>query len=175
MVLEELEQAVARGEIVRLAASEWARMQTAFVLTVEHHPIIIVGAGVAGCAAAMESQRLGVSPMLLDRVGRAGGLIVNARRVEGQLGLGACREIRFCLPEPAPAPDSAPGLARKRERLFRAREREREREWESSHFSDRLLEASLDGPAYVSRLSAQLASAGLVVRHAFANNLRRAA
>ena len=49
--------------------------------------IVIVGAGPAGCAAAVQCKRLGVEPRLLDRTGRAGGLIANAHRVENYPGL----------------------------------------------------------------------------------------
>ncbi|MDJ0764380.1 MAG: NAD(P)/FAD-dependent oxidoreductase [Myxococcota bacterium] len=44
--------------------------------------IIIVGAGPAGCAAAVQCCRLGVSPCLLDRTGQAGGLTRNAFMIE---------------------------------------------------------------------------------------------
>ena len=49
--------------------------------------IVIVGAGPAGCAAAVQCKRLGVEPRLLDRTGRAGGLIANAHHVENYPGL----------------------------------------------------------------------------------------
>jgi thioredoxin reductase (NADPH) len=49
--------------------------------------IVIIGAGPAGCAAAVQCKRLGVEPRLLDRTGRAGGLIANAHRVENYPGL----------------------------------------------------------------------------------------
>ena len=50
-------------------------------------PIIIVGAGPGGCAAAVQCVRLGVRPLLLDRTGRPGGLLGNAWSVENYPGL----------------------------------------------------------------------------------------
>jgi thioredoxin reductase len=44
--------------------------------------IVIVGAGPAGCAAAVQCERLGIRPLLLDESGAAGGLAVNAFRIE---------------------------------------------------------------------------------------------
>lgn len=44
--------------------------------------VAVVGAGPAGCSAAVQCTRLGVAPLLLDRAGRAGGLVENAGRVE---------------------------------------------------------------------------------------------
>lgn len=49
--------------------------------------LAIVGAGPAGCAAAVQATRLGVRPLLLDREGRAGGLLTNARELENYPGL----------------------------------------------------------------------------------------
>lgn len=49
--------------------------------------IIIVGAGPAGCAAAVQCARLGVKPLLLDSSGKAGGLVANAFLVENYPGL----------------------------------------------------------------------------------------
>jgi thioredoxin reductase (NADPH) len=49
--------------------------------------VAIVGAGPAGAACAVQCQRLGVPPLLLDRTGRAGGLIENAHCVENYPGL----------------------------------------------------------------------------------------
>jgi thioredoxin reductase (NADPH) len=49
--------------------------------------IAIVGAGPAGCSAAVQSMRLGVRPLLLDRTGEAGGLIENAYLVENYPGV----------------------------------------------------------------------------------------
>jgi thioredoxin reductase (NADPH) len=48
------------------------------------HPIevAVVGAGPAGCAAAVQCRRLGLEVALLDRTGGAGGLVANAFRVE---------------------------------------------------------------------------------------------
>jgi len=51
------------------------------------HDIVIVGAGPAGCAAAVQCVRLGVAPRLLDRTGEAGGLVANGFRVENYPGL----------------------------------------------------------------------------------------
>ncbi len=48
--------------------------------------LLVVGAGPAGCAAAVQFKRLGGSPVLLDRSGVAGGLISNAFRVENYPG-----------------------------------------------------------------------------------------
>ncbi len=49
--------------------------------------LLIVGAGPAGCAAAVQARRLGLSPRLLDRTGRAGGLVEQAWQVENYPGL----------------------------------------------------------------------------------------
>ena len=49
--------------------------------------IVIVGAGPAGCAAAVQCARLGVKPLLLDQSGKAGGLVANAFLVENYPGL----------------------------------------------------------------------------------------
>jgi len=49
--------------------------------------IVIVGAGPAGCAAAVQCARLGVRPLLLDSSGKAGGLVANAFLVENYPGL----------------------------------------------------------------------------------------
>ena len=49
--------------------------------------IIIIGAGPAGCAAAVQCKRLGITPLLLDRTGEAGGLIENAFYMENYPGL----------------------------------------------------------------------------------------
>ncbi len=62
--------------------------------------IAIVGAGPAGCAAAVQCRRRGVTPLLLDRTGEPGGLIVNAWRIENYPGL-----------EPVDGPAFAAGLA----------------------------------------------------------------
>lgn len=51
--------------------------------------IAVVGAGPAGCAAAVQCARLGVRPTLFDRRGEAGGLIGNARSIENYPGLEA--------------------------------------------------------------------------------------
>ena len=49
--------------------------------------MVIIGAGPAGCAAAVQSVRLGIQPRLFDQQGRAGGLICNAFRIENYPGL----------------------------------------------------------------------------------------
>lgn len=49
--------------------------------------IVVVGAGPAGCAAAVQCKRLGETPLLLDRTGRAGGLLANACSIENYPGL----------------------------------------------------------------------------------------
>ena len=49
--------------------------------------IVIIGAGPAGCAAAVQCARLGVMPLLIDRTGRPGGLVVNAFSVENYPGI----------------------------------------------------------------------------------------
>jgi thioredoxin reductase (NADPH) len=50
-------------------------------------PIVIIGAGPAGSAAAVQCERLGVPALLLDRSGEAGGLVVNGYSVENYPGL----------------------------------------------------------------------------------------
>lgn len=52
-----------------------------------HHPIVIIGAGPAGVACAVQCKRLGIEPLLLDRSGECGGLVQNAWRVENYPGL----------------------------------------------------------------------------------------
>lgn len=49
--------------------------------------LVVVGAGPAGCAAAVQCRRLGVTPLLLDEMGIAGGLLANAHRIENYPGL----------------------------------------------------------------------------------------
>lgn len=49
--------------------------------------VAVVGAGPAGCAAAVQCARLGLAPRLLDASGRAGGLAANAFRIENYPGL----------------------------------------------------------------------------------------
>lgn len=49
----------------------------------------IIGAGPAGCAAAVQCRRLGLDIRLLDKSGRAGGLIREARLIENYPGLSA--------------------------------------------------------------------------------------
>lgn len=47
----------------------------------------MIGAGPAGCSAAVQCARLGVAPLLLDSTGVAGGLIANGFVVENYPGL----------------------------------------------------------------------------------------
>lgn len=49
--------------------------------------VVIVGAGPAGTAAAIQCHRLGFTPLLLDRAGLAGGLAENAYSIENYPGL----------------------------------------------------------------------------------------
>jgi len=49
--------------------------------------IVIIGAGPAGVSAAVQCQRLGRSPLLLDRDGRAGGLALDAFSIENYPGI----------------------------------------------------------------------------------------
>lgn len=46
------------------------------------HEIVIVGAGIAGLAAAWELRQRGITPLILEQSGRAGGVIVS-ERVDG--------------------------------------------------------------------------------------------
>ena len=43
--------------------------------------IAIIGAGPAGTAAAVQLEHYGISPLLLDKKGKAGGLIENAHAI----------------------------------------------------------------------------------------------
>jgi len=54
---------------------------------VRSEAIVIIGAGPAGCAAAVQCVRLGVMPRLIDRNGRPGGLLLNAWSVENYPGI----------------------------------------------------------------------------------------
>ena len=49
--------------------------------------LAVIGAGPAGCAAAVQAVRMGMSVALLDRTGRAGGLVRNAYCIENWPGL----------------------------------------------------------------------------------------
>jgi thioredoxin reductase (NADPH) len=49
--------------------------------------LIVIGAGPAGCAAAVQGRRLGLEVRLWDESGRAGGLIRQAHRVENYPGI----------------------------------------------------------------------------------------
>lgn len=55
----------------------------------------IIGAGPAGCAAAVQCRRLGLDVRLLDTTGRAGGLIREARLIENYPGLSAIPGSEF--------------------------------------------------------------------------------
>ncbi|MCD4846570.1 MAG: NAD(P)/FAD-dependent oxidoreductase [Candidatus Aegiribacteria sp.] len=55
----------------------------------------IIGAGPAGCAAAVQCRRLGLDLRLLDTTGRAGGLIREARLIENYPGLSAIPGSEF--------------------------------------------------------------------------------
>ena len=57
--------------------------------------VIVVGAGPAGVAAAVQCLRLGIAPRILDRSGDAGGLVENAFSVENYPGI----EKPLCGPE----------------------------------------------------------------------------
>lgn len=59
------------------------------------HPIVIVGAGPAGCSAAIQCKRLGISPILLDQTGRSGGLLANAFRIENYPGTSPISGMQF--------------------------------------------------------------------------------
>jgi len=63
--------------------------------------VAIVGAGPAGCAAAVQCARLGADVLLMDATGRAGGLVRNGFLVENYPGTGG--------------PISGEGLARRLE------------------------------------------------------------
>ena len=56
---------------------------------------VIIGAGPAGCAAAVQCRRLGLDVRLLDTAGRAGGLIREARLIENYPGLSAIPGSEF--------------------------------------------------------------------------------
>ena len=56
---------------------------------------VIIGAGPAGCAAAVQCRRLGLDVRLLDTTGRAGGLIREARLIENYPGLEAVPGSEF--------------------------------------------------------------------------------
>jgi thioredoxin reductase (NADPH) len=54
---------------------------------VQGEQIIIIGAGPAGAAAAIQCRRLGVMPRLLDSAGTAGGLAENAHCIDNYPGM----------------------------------------------------------------------------------------
>jgi thioredoxin reductase/nicotinamidase-related amidase len=64
--------------------------------------VVIIGAGPAGVAAAVQCKRLGLGVMLMDRTGKPGGLTVNAFEIENYPGLA----------HPVTGPDFAARLAR---------------------------------------------------------------
>ena len=51
------------------------------------HDVTVIGAGPAGCAAAVQCGRLGLDVILVDACGKAGGLIREARLIENYPGL----------------------------------------------------------------------------------------
>ena len=51
--------------------------------------LLVVGAGPAGVAAAAQAARLGLEVRIIDRAGRAGGLVANGFLVENYPGLEA--------------------------------------------------------------------------------------
>ncbi len=51
----------------------------------ENYPVVIIGAGPAGLAAAMQLKRQGIDPVVLER-NRIGGLLLNANWVENYPG-----------------------------------------------------------------------------------------
>ncbi len=59
--------------------------------------VAVVGAGPAGCGAAVQCRRLGMETALLDRTGMAGGLVREARLLENYPGLESpVSGIEFC-------------------------------------------------------------------------------
>jgi thioredoxin reductase (NADPH) len=67
---------------------------------VQTHDLVVIGAGPGGVSAAVQAKRLGVTPLLLDRTGGAGGLTLDAYRIENYPGV-----------EPLPGRDFAARLA----------------------------------------------------------------
>ena len=51
----------------------------------ENYPVVIIGAGPAGLAAAMQLKRQGIDPLVLERK-LVGGLLLNANLVENYPG-----------------------------------------------------------------------------------------
>jgi thioredoxin reductase (NADPH) len=49
--------------------------------------IVVVGAGPAGCAAAVQCKRLGIDPLLINRTRAVGGLVTNACLIENYPGV----------------------------------------------------------------------------------------
>ncbi len=56
------------------------------------HPIVVIGAGIAGLAAANELQEMGIPAVVLERFPKAGGRL-NSRRGNGWLADHGCRYI----------------------------------------------------------------------------------
>jgi thioredoxin reductase (NADPH) len=50
-----------------------------------YYPVVIIGAGPAGLAAALQLKRSGFNPLVLEK-GLTGGLLLNAYRIENYLG-----------------------------------------------------------------------------------------
>jgi thioredoxin reductase (NADPH) len=48
--------------------------------------VVVIGAGPAGCAAAVQCARLGLATVLVDRAGKPGGLLANAFCIENYPG-----------------------------------------------------------------------------------------
>ncbi len=49
--------------------------------------VAVIGAGPAGCSAAVQCRRLGLTVLLIDKTGKAGGLTKEAWRIENYPGL----------------------------------------------------------------------------------------
>jgi thioredoxin reductase (NADPH) len=63
-------------------------------------PLVVIGAGPAGVAAASEAARLGFAPLLMDRSGRAGGVVSQAfevRNFPGSAGNPCGSEVALLL------------------------------------------------------------------------------
>lgn len=59
--------------------------------------IVVIGAGPAGVAAAVQCARLDTVPLLLDRTGRPGGLVQNAHSIENFLGTAPVSGSEFAV------------------------------------------------------------------------------
>lgn len=60
-----------------------------------NHDVAIIGAGPGGIAAAVQSKRLGLFPVLIDKTGRAGGLIRHAFSIENYPGIPPTTGLEF--------------------------------------------------------------------------------